>query len=132
MLKICMQKNIASDLKLFDLNEDFLPYNDMEFHHVISLRVFHFFNNLENFFRESYRILKKGGMFSFTVKDSDISISSNYDNERGITVYGHSDQYIMELIQKYDFKPLKRLKFITFKDLSKKDEIRFKAYVLMK
>lgn len=132
MLKICRQKNIASDLKFFDLNENFLPYNDMEFHHVISVGVFHFFNNLENFFRESYRILKKGGTFSFTVKDSDIRISSNYDNEWGITVYGHSDQYIMELIQKYDFKPLKRLKFITFKDLSKKNETGFKAYVLMK
>jgi len=132
MLKICRQKDIASGLKFFDLNENFLPYNDMEFHHVIAVGVFHFFNNLENLFKESYRILRKGGTFSFTVKDSDVRISSNYDNECGITVYGHSDQYIAELIQKYNFKLLKKQKIVNFKDLSKKDEICFKTYVLMK
>lgn len=132
MLKICKQKNIALDLKLFDLKENFLPYNDLEFHHVIAVGLFHFFYNLENFFKESNRILKEGGTFSFTVKDSKTRISCEDDKEYGITVYGHSAKYIDELIRKYDFKLLKRLKFITFKDLSKKEHLCFKAYVLMK
>jgi ubiquinone/menaquinone biosynthesis C-methylase UbiE len=132
MLKICKQKNIASDLKLFDLNENFLPYKDLEFHHIISVGVFHFFQDLESFFNESYRILKEGGTFSFTVKDSKTKISSEIDKEYGITIYGHSDEYIDNLIRKYDFKLLKKQKFVSFKDLSKKNEVYFKAFVLMK
>lgn len=132
MLNICRKKNIADDLKLFDLTENILPYNDHAFDHMIAVGLFHFFKDLEKFFRESQRILKEGGTFSFTVKDSKTGISSEIDKEYNIAVYGHSDEYIGELIQKYDFKSLKRLKFLTFNDLSKKDFSCFKAYVLMK
>ncbi|MBM4240754.1 MAG: class I SAM-dependent methyltransferase [Euryarchaeota archaeon] len=132
MLDICKKKNIARDLKLFDLNENIIPYNDREFHHVIAVGLFHFFNNLEKFFKESHRILKEGGIFSFTVKDSKTRISSELDKEYGIIVYGHSDEYIEELVQKYNFKLQKRLKFFAFKNLSKREYLCFKAYVLMK
>ena len=132
MLNICRKKGISPHLKLFDLNENILPYGDHTFDHVIAVGLFHFFKDLEKFFRESHRILKEEGTFAFTVKDSKTRIFSEINKEYDIAVYGHSDEYIEELIQKYNFNSLKRLKFLTYRDLSKKSFSCFKAYVLMK
>lgn len=132
MLEICRKKNIAHELKLFDLNKNILPYDDQLFDHVIAVGLFHFFKELEKFFTESYRILKEDGTFSFTVKDSEVKISATFDEEYQIAVYGHSDEYVEELAKQYEFKLLKRLKFSAYKDLFKKDSLSFKAYVLRK
>lgn len=130
MLDICRKKNIACDLKLFDLKQGTLPYADHIFDHVIAVGLLHFFEDLEKFFAESNRILKERGTLSFTVKDSKTGISREVDKEYNIAVYGHSDEYIEKLIQKYNFKLRKRLRFLTWKDLSKQDFLCFKAYVL--
>lgn len=132
MLNICREKNIAHDIKLFDLKEEILPYNDIIFDHVVAVGLFHFFKGLENFFIEVHRILKPGGTFSFTVKDSDILISCELNKEYHMKIYGHSEEYVKKLIKKHDFKLLKRLKFQAFKDLSKKEVSYFKIYVLEK
>jgi len=132
MLEICRKKDIAHELKLFDLNKKVLPFDDHLYDHVIAVGLFHFFKELDKFFKESYRILKEDGTFSFTVKDSEVRISSTFDEEYQIAVYGHSDEYVEELTKKYNFKLQKRLKFSTYKDLHKKDSLCFKAYVLMK
>lgn len=49
-----------------------------------------------------------------------------------MVIYGHSKEYVTKLSQKYDFKILKSLNFTSFKDLSKKESLSFKAYVLEK
>ena len=66
MLDVCKKKNIAVELKLFDLNNKTLPYANDQFDNLISVGVFHFFHDLDNFFKEARRILKTGGTFSFT------------------------------------------------------------------
>lgn len=132
MLNICRKKNITRNLKLFDLKKGTLPYDDHLFDHVIAVGLLHFFEDLEMFFRESHRILKKRGTFSFTVQDSKTRISTTFDEEYEVLFCGHSDEYIEELIQKHEFKLLKRSNFLEFKDLSKKDYLHFKAYVLRK
>lgn len=99
---------------MFDLREDFLPYDTHVFDHVIAVGIFHFFKDLEMFFRESYRILKEDGTFSFTVKDSETETSIAFDEGYEILFYGHYDEYIEELIQKYNFKLLKKLRFLTY------------------
>lgn len=132
MLNICRNKNLAYDLKLFDLKKSTIPYDNQLFDQVIAVGVFHFFKDLERFFKESHRILKEQGIFSFTVKDSDTFISCDVDEEYNLTICGHSEEYIAKLIQEYDFELLKSLKFQTFKDLSKNESLSFKAYVLKK
>jgi len=125
MLKVCREKGIAKDLKVFDLSNDELPYDDDEFDHIIANGVFHFFEDLEHFFKQSRRILKKSGTFSFTVEDlknSNEKISERIDEKSGIKVYRHRQDYIEELIEKYDFKLLKRLRFLAFNDPSKKEK----------
>lgn len=132
MLDICRKKDISQDLKLFDMKESHLPYDDQLFDQVISVGVFHFFQDLDRFFKETHRTLKEGGIFSFTVKDSDTLVSREVNEEYDMVIYGHSKEYVTKLSQKYDFKILKSLNFTSFKDLSKKESLSFKAYVLEK
>ena len=132
MLNICQEKDISRDLKLYDFKESHLPYDDQLFDQVISVGVFHFFQDLDRFFKETHRILKEGGIFSFTVKDSGTLVSREVNEKYDMVIYGHSKGYLAELSQKYDFKTLKSLNFTSFKDLSKKESLSFKAYVLEK
>ena len=130
MLEVCEKKNIVIDLKLFDLNNELLPYDKGQFDHLISVGVFHFFNDLDNFFKEARRILKPGGTFSFTIMVSPEGINHEFNEEYQIDVYSHSQKYIETLIEKYKFNFLKRIRFLTFKDISKTERICFQAYVL--
>jgi ubiquinone/menaquinone biosynthesis C-methylase UbiE len=130
LLNVCKKKNIAVDLKLFDLNEGSFPYNENQFDHVISVGVFHFFQDLDGFFRETRRIIKPGGTFSFTVIVSHHGISHEFNKEYQIDVYGHDQQYLEGLIKKYNFQLLKRIRFLSFKDITKTERICFEAYVL--
>lgn len=130
MLDICKNKDFAVDLKLFDLNQGTLPYANDQFDHLISVGVLHFFQDLDSFFREAYRVIKPGGTFSFTVLVSDDEISHEFNEEYQIDVYGHNQEYLEDLINKYDFQLLKRIRFLTFKDVIKNERICFEAYVL--
>jgi len=130
MLEVCEKKNIAVDLKLFDLNNKTLPYDKDQFDHLISVGVFHFFHDLDNFFKEARRILKTGGTFSFTIMFSPEGIHHEFNEEYQIDVYSHSEKYVETLIEKYRFNFLKRIRYFTFKDISKTENICFQAYVL--
>lgn len=130
MLNICKKKNIAVDLKLFDLNNETLPYDNVQFHHLIAVGLFHFFKDLDSFFKEAKRIIKPGGTFSFTIIVSEDGISHEFNEEYKIDVYGHNPEYLEDLIKKYNFQLLKRFQFLTFKDINKTERIRFEAYVL--
>ncbi len=132
MINICQEKNIARDLKLYDLKKSNWPYDNHEFDHVIAVGLFHFFKDLDNFFKEVQRMVKKGGTFSFTVKYSETLISVEINEEYDMEVYGHSEEYLEKLIHKYGFKLEKSMRFETFKDLSRTESLHFKAYVLRK
>lgn len=132
MLNICREKKIASDLKIFDLNQGYLPYSSQQFNHIIAVGLFNFFKDLDIFFKEANRVLKDGGTFSFTVKDSKTDISIEKDEEYDMTIFGHSDAYIEHLIMKYHFNLDKRVRFLTLKSLKKRDYYQFNAYVLKK
>jgi len=130
MLDVCENKDVAVDLKLFDLAQGTLPYANEKFDHVISVGVFHFFQDLDSFFREAKRIIKPGGTFSFTIIVSEDGISHEFNEEYQIDVYGHNQEYLEDLIMKYNFQFLKRIRFLTFKDVTKTERICFEAYVL--
>ncbi|MGC9517420.1 MAG: class I SAM-dependent DNA methyltransferase [Methanomicrobiales archaeon] len=130
MLDVCEKKNIAVDLKLFDLENETFPYGNQQFDHIISVGVFHFFHYLDNFFKEAKRILKPGGTFSFTVIVSPSEIDHEFNQEYEIDVYSHSEKYVKTLIDKYKLNCLKKIRFLTFKDISKTERICFEAYVL--
>ena len=130
MLDVCREKGITKELKLFDLKQERLPFRDDVFNHVVSCGVFHFFRELDHVFNESKRVLKKGGVFSFTIMLSENGIEEGVDKELGIMVFKHSEDYIKNTCSKHDFEILKQLNFLGFDSEFK--EINYKAYVLWK
>ena len=101
MLNTCESKSFAESLKLYDLNNDSIPYENDYFNHVVCCGVFHFFGDLENLFREVGRVMKKGGVFSFTIAPNNIGIDyEKEDTAWRVPIYKHSIQYIKELLNK--------------------------------
>ncbi len=122
MLHICKTKNIAKELKQYNLNDLPLPYSNSLFQHIISCGVFHFIGDLQPIFRDVSRIIKPGGLFSFTVKAEHYdrktdSIKTNdiYYSERspeGVEVFTHRKQYIKYLLQLLHYEELKEQLFL--------------------
>lgn len=133
MLEVCREKGIAKELKNFDITKNEFPFENYYFNHVISCGVFHFFRDLEHFFDESYRVLKKDGTFCLTIgdtKNEKIDIEEMTVEETGNTIYKHGQDYILGIVEKLDFKLLKKLKFCGLDDQRK--EFYLIAYVLKK
>ena len=100
MLNICRKKNIAHDLKLFNLDELPLPYSDATFDHVICVGVFHFFPIIEPIVSEVPRIMKKDGIFAFTVavpKPGDDDDTCEIDTPWDRTIFAHGYRRIEKL-----------------------------------
>ncbi|MBL7073981.1 class I SAM-dependent methyltransferase [candidate division KSB1 bacterium] len=138
MMKICESKNIAKDLKQFDLQNTPLPYSDGFFEHVISCGVFHFFDDLEPMFKEVSRIIKPRGIFAFTIlaqtteKEERVAGGNReaYSemSREGITIFMHRDRYIEKLLQGSGFDKLKMLKFLVWSGQEDIDDLYY-AYV---
>ncbi len=132
MLEICKQKGFATELKLCDLVVDRWPYEDEKFENVIACGIFHFFENLDTFFKEASRVMKIGGTFSFTVMTSEECFLSYTDTGSGLSIYYHNDFQIIELLKKYDFELLKCVMFFVYKTPDKKEKAMFRGYLAKK
>ncbi|NMC59062.1 MAG: class I SAM-dependent methyltransferase [Candidatus Methanofastidiosa archaeon] len=134
MLKLCKKKGFTEELKYVDLDKDDIPFENEFFDFVISCGVFHFIKDLELIFKKANIVLKKGGIFCFTVKDtdnSDLDITECLHKEAGVLVYSHSGKYIEKLREDFKFEFLKKQKFLGVNN-PLIDEGYFTAYVLKK
>jgi predicted TPR repeat methyltransferase len=105
MLEECRSKSFAEDLQLFDLTASPVPYADNYFHHVICCAVLHFFGSLEDLFKEAARVMKPGGIFSFTIAPHNKEASyRKEDTAWGVPIYRHSPEYIMKLLTRNSFE----------------------------
>ena len=140
MLKVCESKAFAKELKVWDLEDTPLPYNDSYFNHVISCGVFHFFGELGPLVKEVLRIIKPGGIFAFTVaaqtSDEEMAIHSNLQGYSetptpwGVPIFKHSAGYVTNLLQAYSFDLLKTQKLLIRGGPEDGDEdMLFKVYV---
>lgn len=132
MLDICREKGFATELKLYDLVVERWPYEDAKFENVIACGVFHFFENLDTFFKEASRVMKIGGTFTFTVMVSEENLLSYTDIGSGLSIYYHSDFQIIELLNKYGFEVLKCVMFFVYKKPDKKEKAMFRGYLAKK
>ena len=113
MLKVCRSKSFGEELKLLNLSNDPIPYNDNFFNHVICCGVFHFFSDLGNIFKESVRVLKKGGIFSFTISPGETTAEySKQMTAWGVPIYKHSSDYINKLLGKNNMELLKEQRLL--------------------
>jgi len=141
MLKVCESKRFTNELKRHDLLSCPLPYPSDFFNHVISLAVFHFFGDLEPVFEEVARIIKKGGIFGFSVEvhkpgrqDGYAShkgddISERIDKDWGVRMFSHSEDYIEKLLHRNGFSVLKKPRFAALKYPSSDEVFVLKIFI---
>ncbi|UCH84221.1 MAG: hypothetical protein JSW50_00600, partial [Candidatus Latescibacterota bacterium] len=101
-----------------------LPYPNASFHHVISLGVFQMLPDLTDLFGDVSRILKDLGAFAFTygehkpgandgfksIRDDDVGKGVEPDTE--MTIYRHSENYVMNLLFDNGFTVWKVQEFV--------------------
>lgn len=118
MLKICRAKNIAVELKQFNLENMPLPYDDDSFDHCLACGVFHFIDDLGSIFDQVTRVIQPHGIFAFTTKvppsESKRVVEETAD---GVTIFMHSRTYIKKCVAKSGFELLKDQKFFVGDDL---------------
>lgn len=132
LLDVCEGKGFAKELKVFDLSKHPFPYDDLQFHHAISVGVFNFFKELDHFFSEAKRMLATNGTFGFTVVDykGDEKIYTRKEKNWDTLTYHHNRSYIEELMARYNFECLKDIDFIAYDGLM--NPMTMSAYVCRK
>ncbi len=140
ILEVCESKGFAIELKQHDLRSLPLLYTSGFFDHVVSVAVLNSFRDLGRLFKETARILKKGGIFAFTVEEQKsgqddqyeinrVDVSEKPKAETAVTLFRHSSDYIAQLLDDSGFILLKSLEFLAFKYPAENRDIFFKAYI---
>ena len=132
MLDICREKAFAMELSLCDLAAERWPYEDGQFENAIACGIFHFFKELDVFFKETSRVMKKCGIFSFTVMIPEDGLLQYTDTGSGVFIYYHDEFQVNELLNKYGFSMLKCVTFVVYKTSDKKEKSVFRGYLTRK
>jgi predicted TPR repeat methyltransferase len=141
MLKICREKGITIDLEKIDLTVPAEPFPDKNFDHIISNGVFHIIGDLEPVFKIVKSKLKPMGIVGFTLDVKDLNDKDGYHlsdiegiyhkkhAQSGILVYKHHEEYILDMLRRFGFDLLKKLKFLAFHDEGNNISYSFTAYI---
>ena len=133
MLEVCRQKDIAVDLKQFDLNDTPLPYPSKFFDHINANAILYFIEKLDNLFEEISRIIKEKGIWAFIIEENIDSsrpeIVEKPRGKNGLITYKHSQFYILDLMKKNGFTLLKKIEFIAENFQMEGKSVSFVLYV---
>ncbi len=132
MLAVCKKKDAFKELHLFDLLRDEIPYPNATFEYTICSGVLHFFSSLDQIFAEISRVLKRNGIFAFTIIENFIDNPYTTETVIGVNLYHHHRNYIEDLTNKFNFTFLHEQTFTTIKDLNTKETLDHKLIVLKK
>nr|WP_320000033.1 class I SAM-dependent methyltransferase [uncultured Draconibacterium sp.] len=143
MIDICQSKGFADKLKVVDLTKHETWFKNVKFNHIISHGVFHLIGNLEFIFHKTHSILNTNGCFGFTF-EKIINATDNYEEssisglferknkESGITVYRHTEEYILGLMKLNRFHLLKQTEFLAYKDSNTNTKTHFNIIIAQK
>jgi len=124
MLGLCRDKQISDDLVVHRIEDVPWPYQDACFEHVIMGGVLHFFGSLRAIFKQARRVLVGPGAFAFnlsllTTSDQNrhgVADGTPYvkvpDEASGVSIYKHSEAYILSLLGALGMTLEKRLSFL--------------------
>ena len=133
MLEVCRQKDIAVDLKQFDLNDTPLPYASNFFDHISANAILYFIDKLDNLFEEISRIIKAKGIWAFIIEEnidpSKPEIIEKPRGKNGLITYRHSQFYILDLMKNNGFTLLKKVEFIAENFQMEGKPVSFVLYV---
>lgn len=113
MLAVCRSKSFTEELKRCDMTREPIPYKDRCFDHVVCCGVLHFVSDLNNLFSEVKRVIRRGGIFAFTIAPQETAVG--YIEEPtawSVSIFKHSPQYIMELLETNGLKLLKEQRLL--------------------
>jgi predicted TPR repeat methyltransferase len=144
MLKICREKNAADELVQVDLLKDPIPWPDSHFNLALANALFHMIENPVQVFMEASRLLRREGIFGFTIDETRPWKSAGYKDtatpgvvtrphpESGMNMYRHSDGFIRELCSRSGFEELKKTEFLVFQGKEGSEDFYFSAYIVRK
>ena len=138
MFDACRSKGFTA-LQLHDLSKPPYPYDSESMDHAICVGVLNFFSDLSPVFKETARILRKGGLFVFVVGDRgergahEVKVEPEHTkSESTVMTYRHSPKQIDTWLEGYGFKLVRSLAFTVFMDRERTRSIPFKAYLARK
>lgn len=106
-LKLCREKRFCTSLTQHDVTRIPWPYPAHRFDHVVCCGVMHFIPDLEGIFAESARVLREGGLFTFTtrVEPPGAAVTGAYRQISigDFEIYNHSPTYLDLLEKSYQF-----------------------------
>ncbi len=143
ILEVCAAKGFAVELRQHDLRNMPLPYPSSFFDQVLSIAVLNSFRDLAPLFKEIARIIKGQGVLAFTVEEQKprqeseyainrVDVSEKPKAETAVTLFRHSEDYIVELLDSNAFILRKALEFLAFKYPAENRDVFFKAYLAQK
>ncbi len=136
MLDACKQKNIAADLRQFDLNNTPLPYQTNYFNHVSANAVLYFIPQLDDLFSEISRVIKKTGIWAFIVEEGASQQQSEFIakpvGKNGLVTYQHSIKYLFDLMKDNGFSLVKKIEFVAENFQMEGKAVLFQLYVTEK
>ena len=124
MLRLCQAKHISDDLTVHRLEDAPWPYPDTCFDHIIAGGALHFFGNLSPIFKEADRVLTGSRVFAFNISlltradsrrhgvPADKSYAKMLDEASGVSIYKHSEAYILSLLGELGMTMEKQLTFL--------------------
>jgi len=113
MLNLCRSKSFTEELKLYDVTREPIPYGDHYFDHVVCCGVLHFLGDLTALFLEVRRVMRKGGIFAFTIAPQETA--AGYTEEPtawGVSIFKHAPQYIVGLLEANGLELLKEQRLL--------------------
>lgn len=138
MLDACRSKGFTA-LQLHDLSNPPYPYDSDSMDHAVCAGVLTFFSDLSPVFKETARILRKGGLFAFVVGDRVESEAHEVEagpehtkSERILMMYRHSPKQIDAWLERYGFELVRSLAFTVFMDRERTRSMSAKAYLVRK
>ncbi len=114
MLNACRSKSFTEELKRYDITRDTIPYKNEYFNHIVCCGVFHFFGDLSDIFTDAMRVMKKRGIFAFTIAPQETD--ADYVKEPtawGVPIFKHSMQYIGNLLNENGLELVKEQRLLT-------------------
>lgn len=143
MIDICQSKRITDQLRIVDLTQNDLWFENVKFDHIISHGVFHLIGKLESVFQQANSILNNKGYFGFTF-EKIYEATDNYREsatsglfergnlQSGIKVFRHTEKYIVELLRLNGFQIIKQTEFLAFNDPDTKTKTYFNLIIAQK
>lgn len=144
MLDRCRQKAVCEQLIQHDLTHKPYPLDDHVADHIVANSVFYFIYDLRTPLAEISRIIKPGGSFCFNIECSSLAAGDSYlnnsnsviattvESDKAPRVYRHSEMYVCDLLDKFDFRLLHSSRYKAYHSPTTNKQVYFQIFLCKK